>query len=158
MKLILLILLLAGPSSACEGLINRAIMLTGLGAVALESTSAVAAYFSRSDTSEESQKKLYLAQAGTLGVSAVALTVGLLMSKGQLSSKLSTVILLDAVVGAGLGYWAYQKNALQTGTTKTAFSTAVFGLGAHLGNVALLIFKAALCCGQQRPEDYQEAV
>lgn len=160
MKLIVLVLLLAVPSAACECLIDRGIMLTGLGAVALEATSAVSAYFSRSDVTEQEQKNIYMWQAGTLGVSALAMTVGLLISKGQLSSTAGGAILVDAIVGAGLSYWVYHKNSLQTGTTKTAFGTAVLGLGAHLGNVALLIFKKALCCGNdlERAQDYQNAV
>jgi hypothetical protein len=40
---------------------------------------------------------------------------------------------------------------------KAAITRAVLGLGTHLGNIALLIFKKALCCGDD-PEQYQQAV
>jgi hypothetical protein len=155
MKSMLFILLLTRPAFACEDLIERGIILAGLGAASLEAVSAITAYFSREDTANDSQRNFYLAQTVALGASSIALTLGLLINRGLVPPKIAGLIFLDAIVGATMGFWVYSRNAFQTGMTKTAITTAVLGLGSHISNIALLMVKAACCCKKEPSNEYQ---
>lgn len=149
---ILLILFLAQSSFACEGLINRGILLSGVATVGIESISAATAYSSKNES------PLYLWQTGAFGISAITLSLLLLAFQPQTYPKISALLLTSSLAGATVGTIVYHKNITKTEAAKIAFSTSLLGSLAHMGHVIILMLKRACFVEENTQADYNSVV